>query len=69
MAELFKIESILERTAISPEGEFYKVMEVRYITRSGIRGTVDIKKTEFSKEKVREVVEKEARALEESLKL
>jgi len=44
-------------------------MEVTYVTKSGIEGHVRIKKEEFTKEKVAELVEREATEIEETLKL
>jgi len=46
-----------------------RYMEVEYETKSGIRGHVRIKKEEFTREKAAELVEKEAREIEETLAL
>jgi len=67
--ELYRIVSIREITEITPEGLFVPYMEVTYVTKSGIEGHVRIKKEEFTKEKVAELVEKEAIEIEETLKL
>jgi len=67
--ELYRIVSIRETTDITPEGLFVRYIEVEYETKSGIRGHVRIKKEEFTKEKAEELVEKEAREIEETLKL
>jgi len=66
---LYKILAIREVTDISPEGVFIKLMEVECETASGIKGTIRIPKEEFTKEKVAELVSKEAREIEEALKL
>jgi len=67
--KLYKITDIKEWTRISPEGQFYKVMQIFYITKSGIRGSVEVKKVEFTKEKAAELVEAEAREIEATLEL
>jgi len=67
--ELYRIVSIRETTEITPEGVFVPYMEVEYETKSGIRGRIRIKKEEFTKEKVAELVEREATEIEETLKL
>jgi len=67
--ELYRIVSIRETTEITPEGVFVPYMEVTYVTKSGIEGRIRIKKEEFTKEKVAELVEKEATEIEETLKL
>jgi len=67
--ELYRITGIRETTDITPEGLFVRYMEVTYVTKSGIEGHVRIKKEEFTKEKAAELVEKEAREIEETLAL
>jgi len=65
--ELFKIESITERTSITKEGTFVKEMEVEYVTKSGVRGTVMLPKEGFTAEKAREAVKREAEEIEKTL--
>jgi len=67
--ELYKITGIREVTDITPEGVFIKLMEVTYETKSGVSGSVRIRKEEFSKAKAAELIEREAREIEETLKL
>ncbi|MBW2559873.1 MAG: hypothetical protein JRE40_03340 [Deltaproteobacteria bacterium] len=68
MAEEYKIEGMTERTRIDPAGKFYRVWEITYVTKSGVRGTVEIPKKEFSKKKAAEIVKKEAVEIEETLR-
>jgi len=65
--ELFKIEKIIERTDITPEGTFVTEMEVQFVTKSGIRSSVTIPKPKFTKELALEKVDKLATELEATL--
>jgi len=67
--ELYRIIGVRETTVLTPEGTFERYMEVSYETKSGVRGSVRIKKEEFTKEKAAELIEKEAREIEETLAL
>jgi len=65
--ELFKIEFIRERTELTPEGEFITLMEVSFVTKSGIKSSVLIPKEKYTKELAIKQVEKLASELEGAL--
>lgn len=69
MPELFKIDNIIERTDIKPDGTFVTTMEVQFTTARGVRSSVQIPKEKFTKELARELVEKAAREIEGTFEL
>lgn len=65
MADLYHDVDIIERTEITPEGRIAKVYRASAYTKSGVRFTTDIQEKDLSKEKVNEVLTKQAALLEE----
>jgi len=66
---LYQVLNIVERTDITPRGEFVKVMEISAVTKSGIEFTVTIPKIEFTKKRAAELLRKEAEEIEATLGL
>ena len=64
MAELFKVTNVVKRVKLTATGEFIDVYEVFFTTKSGIEGSIEVPVELFSKEKVREMIEKEASEIE-----
>jgi len=65
MAATYEIVSIIERTDITPKGEFIKVYEILAKTKPhSVEFTEIIPSAEFTKEKAASLLDKKARDLE-----
>jgi len=62
--QLFKVTAVIERRRVDPAGRLVRYFEVHYETTHGAVGTVEIPKSEFSTEKVIEVITPIAAELE-----
>ena len=63
------VTAIIERTEIDERGRIVEYYEVKFKTRSGIESSFKIPKTEFSKQKVEEMLRKLAAELEAAASL
>jgi hypothetical protein len=61
---LYEVISVIERMDIDEHGRFYRAMEVRAKTASGIEFTVTVPKAQFKKENVDKLLTAEAKEIE-----
>jgi len=66
---LFKVEQVVERMDITPEGVFARVMEIVARTRSGVRFPVEIPKIKFTPELADKLLTEEAEKIERVLSM
>jgi len=64
-APLAEVVGISEAVELSPTGDIVEYYEVRFRTRSGIESSFRVPKSEFSVEKVRQMLKQLAEQLEQ----
>uniref|UniRef100_A0A6M3M415 Uncharacterized protein n=1 Tax=viral metagenome TaxID=1070528 RepID=A0A6M3M415_9ZZZZ len=60
MAEKAKIEAVIRRTTLAPDGTFAEVYEVSFITPKGVRDRVEIPVEKYTAEFARQKVDEAA---------
>jgi len=57
MTEKAKIEAVIRRTTLAPDGSFAEIYEVSFITPKGVRDRVEIPIAEYTVELARQKVD------------
>ena len=65
MAELYKVEEIVEKTQIVAGGKISKVYRIAATSASGIRFTADIPESDLTKKKVAQILTEKATLMED----
>jgi len=52
MAELYEIQAVTKRTALTPAGHFKDIYEVIFTTPSGVRDSVEFEMAEYTPDTV-----------------
>lgn len=65
----YTVETIVERTELRPDGRFYEVYEITYITAAGVRGSVKVPAEEYTKEEAKRRIDEIATIHEEVMGL
>jgi hypothetical protein len=69
MAKLYKVDDILERTTINRKGLIEKKYRITATSQSGMTFTVEIPESDFTQEKVDQVLSNKASLIEGIKKL
>jgi len=64
MPELFSVEEVVELPQLTKDGRVVYVYEIRYVTRSGVRGKIQVPKEKLDPTNVKQLITEEAQKLE-----